>query len=80
MISKHLVIVHFINMVAGENKKVLWSVLIYKINILGNRVGCSAVYVKSGICFLTGRKYVYAAVLGIQSPTSAGCNIAVQLY
>ena len=79
MEGKHLVIIHFINVVTGKYQKIFRIILIYKINVLGNRVGCSAIYVESGVCFLTRRKYIYTAVLGIQSPTSAGCNITVQL-
>ena len=78
MEGKHLVIIHFINVVTGKYQKVFRIILIYKINVLGNRVGCSAIYVESGVCFLTRRKYIYTAVLGIQSPASASCYITIQ--
>ena len=75
---KHFSIIHFINMVTGKNQKIFRCERIDKIDILGNSVCSSAVNVKTCVCFFTWRQYIYAAVLGIQTPTSSGCYIAVQ--
>ena len=76
---KHLVIVHFINMVTGKNENVFRIKFINEINILGDCICSSAIYIQILICFLTWRKNVNTAVFSIKTPASAGCHITVQL-
>jgi len=79
MSCEHFVIVHLVNMVAGKDEDIFRIKFIDKVDILGNCICSSAVYVQILICFLTWRKNVNAAVFGIKSPASAGCYIAVKL-
>ena len=78
MLGKHLGIVHLVDMVAGKDKEVFRRVGINKVDILGNRVCCSAVNIQIGVSLLTGRKYIDTAVFCVQTPAASGCNVTVQ--
>ena len=80
MIFEHLVVIHLIDVVSREDQQIVWGVCIYKVNILGNSVSCSSVYIKVRISFLTWWKYINSTVLRIKSPSSSCCCIAVQKY
>ena len=53
---QHLVIVHLIDVVAGQDQKIFRIILVNKINILGNRISSAAVDIQSRIRFLPGRQ------------------------
>ena len=65
-------------MVAGKDQKVIGTVIVNKVNVLGNSICGSAVNIQIGICFLPGRQNKNTAVLRVQSPTSSDGYIAVQ--
>ena len=65
-------------MVTGEDEHMLRSVGINEVNVLGNCICSSAVYIQICGGFLTGRKYIDTTFLGIQAPASAGSYITVQ--
>jgi len=77
---KHLCVVHFVNVVAGENQKILRSKFIDKIDVLGDRVCSAAVNIELCVCLFTRGKDVNTAVLRIESPASANGYIAVQKH
>ena len=66
-------------MVTGKNKNVFRIKFINEINILGDCICSSAIYIQILICFLTWRKNVNTAVFSIKTPATAGCHITVQL-
>ena len=80
VILKHLVIIHLIDVVSREDQQIVWGVCIYKVNILGNSISSSSVYIKVCISFLTRWEHINATVLRIKSPSSSCCCIAVQKY
>ena len=75
---EHLVIVHLVDVVARKNQKVLRIVGVDEINVLGNSISCSAVYIEACISLFTGCKNENTAVLGVKSPQTALRNIAVK--
>ena len=79
MSCQHFVIVHFVNMISGKNQNIFRIKFIDEIDILGNRICGSTIYIQIFVSLFTGRKNIDTTVFGIQTPTSAGCNIAVQL-
>ena len=76
---EHLVIVHLVNMVTGKNENIFRIKFVDKVNVLGNCICSSTIYIQILISFLTWRKNVNTALFGIETPTAAGCYIAVQL-
>src|SRR5699024_4108499 len=78
MLGQHLGIIHLVDMVAGKDQKVIGTVIVNKVNVLGNSICGSAVNIQIGICFFTGRQNKNTAVLRVQSPTSSDGYIAVQ--
>ena len=80
MISKHFCVIHLIDMVAGKDQDIFRRILINKIDILRNSVCRTPVYVKVGVCFLTGRKYENAAFSCVKTPASACSHITVQKH
>ena len=66
-------------MVTGKNENIFRIKFVDKVDILGNCICSSAVYIQILISFLTRRKNVNTTVFGIKTPAAAGCNITVQL-
>ena len=77
VIIQHLCIIHFVDVVTGKDQKIFRILGIDEIDILRNGICSSSVYIQIYICFLTWRKYINTAVLGIKPPASAGCYITV---
>ncbi len=75
---KHLVVVHLINMVAGEDQNIIRIILIDEVNILRNGICRSAVNVQIGICLFAGRQYIDTAVTSIKAPVLTTCYIGIQ--
>src|SRR5699024_12009718 len=69
LLGQHLGIIHLVDMVAGKDQKVIGTVIVNKVNVLGNSICGSAVNIQIGICFFTGRQNKNTAVLRVQSPT-----------
>ena len=67
-------------MVTGKNENIFRIKFVDKVDILGDRICGSTIYIQILISFLTRRKNVNTAVFGIKSPASAGCYIACLLY
>ena len=78
VVLKHFIVIHFVNMISGKNQEILRRIRIDKVDILGDRIGSSSVYIKSCICFLTRRKYVNSTILCIESPSSSCSSIPVE--
>ena len=77
---KHLIIVHLVDVVAGENQKVFRVVGVDEIDILRNCICCSTVNIEACVSLLTGCKNENTTVLGVKSPQTALRNIAVEQY
>ena len=80
VISKHLCVVHLIDVVSRKDQDILGRILVDKVDVLSDGIGSATVNVEIGIRFLTGRKHENAAFSGIQAPAPACCHITVQKY
>ena len=78
MESKHLGVIHLVDMIAGKDQKVLRRKAVNKVDILRYRIGCAAVYIQIGIGFFSGRQNIYSAVFGVKPPASSRCYITVE--
>ena len=47
MIIEHLIVVHLVNVVAGENKKIFRIILVDEVDVLGDRISSSAVDIET---------------------------------
>ena len=63
---QHLRVIHLVDMVSGKDQNVFRIIGVHEVDVLGNCVRCSAVYVQVGVRFLTGRQDEDAAVAGIK--------------
>ena len=71
MILEHLCIVHFINMVPGEYEQVFRIIVIDKVDILGDGIRSSFIYIKLRISLFPRCNGKYTGVPGIKAPISA---------
>ena len=78
VVSKHLIVVHLVNMVTRKNQQIFRCIGINKVNVLRNSIRSSSVYVQVCICFFPWWQNIYAAVFGIQTPSSSCGCITVQ--
>ena len=77
---EHLVVVHLVDVVTGEDKQIFRIIRIDEIDVLCDCVSGAAIDIQSCVCFLTGSQNEYAAVFGIKAPEASLCDIAVQQY
>lgn len=76
VVIKHLIVVHLVNMVTRKNQQIFRCIGINKVNVLRNSIRSSSVYVQVCICFFPWWQNIYAAVFGIQTPSSScGCEL-----
>ena len=75
---KHLVVIHLIDVIPGQDQKILRVILIDEINVLGNRIRGSAVHIQSGIRFFPRCQNKDARISGIKSPAGSCRHITVQ--
>ena len=80
MIIKHRIIIHFINVIARQYQQIIRTVGVNEINILGNGICSSAIDIEALVCFFAGRQHEHATVLGIKTPASARCDVAVKKH
>ncbi|MPN27828.1 hypothetical protein SDC9_175262 [bioreactor metagenome] len=78
MVTQHVGVVHFINMVAAEDKDVFRVVLVDEVHVLVDGVGGAAVPF-AALALHIGRQHEHAAVGQVQVPGLAGANVAVEL-
>ncbi len=77
MLGDHLRIVHFIDVVAGQDQHVIGIVPLDKGNVLINGVGRALVPVGAPAA-LVGGQHMHAAVHGIQVPGLAGSDVFIE--
>ena len=77
---EHRIIVHFINVIARQYQQIIRTVGVNEINILGNGICSSAIDIEAFIGFFAGRQHEHATVLGIKTPASARCDVAVKKH
>ncbi len=78
VVIKHLIVVHLADMVTRKNQQIFRCIGINKVNVLRNSIRSSSVYVQVCICFFPWWQNIYAAVFGIQTPSSSCGCITVQ--
>ena len=78
MSGEHLVIIHLVDMVAGQDQNVLGIILLDEVDILVDGIGGAAVPF-AALGSHIGRKHKYAAVAQVEVPRLAGTDIAIKL-
>ena len=77
VVVQHLVVVHLVNVVAGEDEDIFRVVHVDEVDVLIDGVGCSAVPF-SAFPFLIRRQYKYTAIGYIKVPWCSASNICIQ--
>ena len=75
---QHLVVIHLVDVVTGENEHILRIVLIDEADILIDCVGSTLVPL-SALQTLVGGKYINATVVQVEIPRSTVADVTVQL-
>ena len=78
MAAEHPGVVHFIDMVAGEDGHIVRVIQVYEADILIDGIGGALVPPGPGIALIGGQD-MYAAVHAVQLPGLAAADVAVQL-
>ena len=78
MTAEHPGVVHFIDMVAGEDGHIVRVIQVYEADILIDGIGGALVPPGPGIALIGGQD-MYAAVHAVQLPGLAAADVAVQL-
>ena len=77
MLVEHLVIVHLIDMVAGQDQDIFRIIFIDKADVLIDRV-CSTLVPLRALAALIRRQGIDAAIQAVKIPSLAVCQIHVQ--
>ena len=78
VVCQHLVVIHLVDVVAGQNQHVFRIDVIQEIDVCGNRICCSAIDFKICVVAFPWCQYVNSAVIGIKTPVMISCDIGVQ--
>ena len=78
VLLQHDVIIHLVNVIAGEDKQIFGIIAVDKVDILRNGICCSAEHFEAGVSFLAGSENEDTAVLCVKAPQAALCDIAVE--
>ena len=78
MAAEHFGVIHFIDVVAGENHYILRLVLVDEAHVLIDGIG-GALVPRTALAAHVGRQDVNAAVAAVKVPRLAGADVAVEL-
>ncbi|MNE53224.1 hypothetical protein D3C80_1479360 [compost metagenome] len=74
VVLQHSVVVHFVNMIPGQDKHMLRIKLVYKFEIAVNRISRSPVPVASVLPFMR-RQHEHSAIFTVQIPVTAYSDV-----
>ena len=77
MVFQHYLVVHLVDVVAGQNQHILWIVRFHVFQILVDRVRRTGVPIAS-FAPLIRRKYRHTTYVAVQIPRNTDSNMCIQ--